>query len=79
MLKAIEQSKNNSLEKLIFGLGIRHIGAKAATILAENFKTMDALKQATYEQLVAIDEIGEKMAESVEQFFNEEKVIQLID
>jgi DNA ligase (NAD+) len=79
LLTAIEQSKNNSLEKLIFGLGIRHIGAKAASILAENFKTIDALKEATYDQLVAIDEIGEKMAESVEQFFNEEKVIQLID
>lgn len=79
LLTAIEQSKHNSLEKLIFGLGIRHIGAKAASILAENFKTIDALKEATYEQLVAIDEIGEKMADSVVQFFNEEKVNHLIE
>lgn len=79
LLKAIEASKQNSLEKLIFGLGIRHIGEKAATLLAKNFKTMDALKNATFDELVAIDEIGEKMAESVVKFFKEEKVVQLIE
>ncbi len=79
LLKAIEASKQNSLEKLIFGLGIRHIGEKAASLLAKNFKTMDALKNATFDELVAIDEIGEKMAESVVKFFKEEKVVQLIE
>src|SRR5699024_6472566 len=61
LLNAIEASKQNSLEKLLFGLGIRFIGAKAARILAAHFETMDRLKQASYEELVAIDEIGEKM------------------
>lgn len=79
LLQAIEQSKQNSLEKLLFGLGIRHIGAKAADILARTFHTMDQLKRVSFDQLVAIDEIGEKMAESVEHFFNEEKVHQLLD
>lgn len=79
LLTAIEASKQNSLEKLIFGLGIRHIGEKAASLLAKNFKTMDALKNATFDELVAIDEIGEKMAESVVKFFKEEKVVQLIE
>src|SRR5690625_5433662 len=50
LLEAIESSKNNSLEKLIFGLGIRHIGTKAASILAANFVTMDALLAADYDE-----------------------------
>lgn len=79
LLTAIEASKENSLEKLLFGLGIRHIGAKAASILAAHFKTIDALQKATSEELVAIDEIGEIMAESVERFFEEEKVKELIE
>lgn len=74
LLEAIEASKENSLEKLIFGLGIRFIGEKAARILAQEFETMDRLQQATYEELVAVDEIGEKMADSVVQYFEEEKV-----
>lgn len=79
LLSAIEQSKENSLEKLVFGLGIRHIGAKAATILATNFPTMDTLKRATFDELVTIDEIGDKMAEAVVRFFDEEKVIDLLE
>lgn len=79
LLQAIEASKENSLDKLIFGLGIRHIGAKAAQILASHFETMERLQQATFEELVMIDEIGETMAEAVVHFFQEEKVTQLID
>lgn len=78
LLSAIEQSKGNSLERLIFGLGIRHIGAKAARTLAMHFQSMDALVKATYEDLIAIDEIGDIMARSVEQFFAEEQVVDLI-
>lgn len=74
LLKAIEASKSNSLEKLIFGLGIRHIGTKAASILAANFKTMDELLKADYDDIVAIDEIGEVMAESVIKYLNEPHV-----
>ncbi|HLQ72588.1 MAG TPA: NAD-dependent DNA ligase LigA [Bacillota bacterium] len=78
LLQAIEQSKENSLEKLLFGLGIRHIGEKAARILAMSFETMENIERATYEDFVAIDEIGEKMADSLAIYFQEEKVIQLL-
>jgi len=79
LLQAIEASKQNSLEKLTFGLGIRFIGAKAARILAEEFETMDRLQAATYDELIVIDEIGEKMADSVVQYFSEEKVRKLLN
>lgn len=78
LIAAISDSKENSLEKLIFGLGIRHIGAKAASILAKRFKTMDALKESTYEELIAIDEVGEIMADAVVQYFDAEQIIHLI-
>ena len=79
LLKAIEASKNNSLEKLIFGLGIRHIGTKAASILAANFKTLNALLKADYEDIVTIDEIGEVMAESIIKYFKEPHVGELLN
>jgi len=79
LLTAIEASKTNSLEKLIFGLGIRHIGAKAAQILAQHFEMMEVLQGATYDELVAIDEIGEKMADAIVHYFNEGKVTELIE
>lgn len=74
LLNAIEASKGNSLEKLVFGLGIRFIGEKAAQILSQEFETMERLQRATYDEFVAIDEIGEKMADSLEQYFSEDKV-----
>lgn len=79
LLKAIEASKENSLEKLIFGLGIRFIGEKAAYLLAASFQTMDHLKEATYDDLIVVDEIGEKMADSIVLFFKEDKVISLLE
>lgn len=78
LLRSIVTSKENSLEKLIFGLGIRFIGAKAARIVAEEFKTMDRITGASYDDLVAIDEIGEKMADSIVQYFSEDEVKELI-
>lgn len=78
LLNAIEASKENSLERLIFGLGIRHIGAKAADILAREFETMERLQRATFDELIAIDEIGEKMAQAVIHYFSQEKVVELI-
>src|SRR5699024_8109848 len=71
LLNAIEASKQNSLEKLLFGLGIRFIGAKAARTLATQFGTMEKLEQASYDDFIAVDEIGEKMADSVVQYFSE--------
>ena len=74
LLAAIEASKGNSLEKLLFGLGIRHVGAKAAKTLAKHFEHMDRLALATREELTGINEIGEKMADSIVTFFEQEEV-----
>lgn len=79
LLNAIEVSKANSLEKLLFGLGIRFIGEKAARILAEHFGVMDKLQKTEYEELITIDEIGEIMADAVVQFFSEKKANDLIE
>lgn len=78
LLNAIEASKENSLERLLFGLGIRFVGEKAASILAEHFETIDNLQNATEEELLSIDEIGEKMAQSIVSFFQQEEVKELI-
>lgn len=72
LLEAIEKSKENSLERLIFGLGIPHVGAKTAKVLAMNFHTMDKLQKATVEELVNIPDIGEIIAKSVVDYLNDE-------
>lgn len=69
MLEAIEKSKENSLEKLIFALGIPHVGAKTAKILAARFTTMENLENASSEELVSIPDIGEIIAKSVISYF----------
>lgn len=79
LLNAINASKENSLERLLFGLGIRYVGSKAATTLAAHYKTMDALMEATEEELKTVPEIGEKMAESIATYFNKPQVKQLIE
>lgn len=79
LLQSIEQSKENSLERLIFGLGIRLVGAKAAKTLAQHFENIDSLKKASEEDLVAIDEIGPKMANSVVTYFQKPEVHDLIE
>ncbi|MFC7393484.1 NAD-dependent DNA ligase LigA [Scopulibacillus cellulosilyticus] len=79
LLDAINASKENSLEHLLFGLGIRHVGAKAAKLLAQNFKTMDNLMAASFEDLIAINEVGEKMADAILTYFQNEDVIKLIN
>nr|WP_026678354.1 NAD-dependent DNA ligase LigA [Fictibacillus gelatini] len=79
LLNAIEKSKENSLERLLFGLGIRHVGAKAAKTIAQTFETMDQLMNASKEELMAIDEVGEKMADSVSVYFSKPEVVELIN
>lgn len=69
LLEAIENSKNNSLERLIFGLGIEHVGEKTAKILAIKFETMENLENATYEELINIPDIGEIIAKSIINYF----------
>ncbi|WP_163100823.1 NAD-dependent DNA ligase LigA [Peribacillus alkalitolerans] len=79
LLAAIEASKANSLEKLLFGLGIRHVGAKAAKTLAQHFGSIEGLMNASYEELIAINEIGDKMAESIVTYFGQPEVQELIN
>ena len=78
MLETIEDSKKQPLGVLLFGLGIRQVGKKAAMILAKHFGNMDALIQASQEELVAINDIGEITAQSILAFFKEEKNLHLI-
>jgi DNA ligase (NAD+) len=79
LVEAIEASKANSMEKVLFGLGIRHIGEKAAKILSESFHSFDALMKATREELIAIFEIGDKMADSLVTYFEQEEVQLLVN
>ena len=68
--ESVERAKQNDLSKLIFGLGIRHIGAKNAKLLADKFKTIDAISEASKEELMGIDGFGDVMAESVIDYFS---------
>ncbi len=70
LLEAIELSKQNSLDKLLFGLGINHVGAKVAKLLLKKFPSLEALSEATFEQLIQIDDIGEAIANSIIQYFS---------
>lgn len=78
LLQAIEESKKRQLHRLIFGLGIRFIGIGAAKLLARHFKTLDRILVATKEELLSIYEIGERMAQSIVDFFNDEKELAII-
>ncbi len=69
LINAIEKSKANGMSKLLFGLGIRHIGQKAASIISKSFKTMDALISADTDEISALPDVGEIMAESIKSFF----------
>ncbi|MCF0259816.1 MAG: NAD-dependent DNA ligase LigA [Erysipelotrichaceae bacterium] len=79
LLDNIEKSKANPLSRLLFGLGIRHIGNKAASILADEFVTMEALMKASEEQLAAVKFIGRTGARSVRDFFERPDNIRLIE
>lgn len=72
LLQAIEESKGRGLAQLLFALGIRHAGAKAGKILAQQFRSMEALEQAKLEELQSIPDIGPTMAQSILRFFQQE-------
>ncbi|MFI3169543.1 MAG: NAD-dependent DNA ligase LigA [Faecalibacterium sp.] len=78
LLQAIALSKDNNLDKLLFGLGIRNIGDKAATLLAEQFGSMDGVRSATQEAMQAIDGFGAVMAQSVYAFFSKDGTADLL-
>ncbi len=79
LLTAIEKSKSNSLEKLIFGLGIPNIGEKTSKILAMRFMTLDDLMNASFEDLNSINDIGDIMAQSIIDYFDKETNQQIIN
>lgn len=79
LLDSAENSKSNSLEKLLFALGIRYVGAKTGKLLALNFKNIDNLINATYEDLISIKDIGSSIANSLYDYFRKEENIELIN
>ncbi len=79
IISAIENTKNNTLDKLLFGLGIRHIGKRASKILANNFEDIYAIGNATIEELNSLDDFGAIMASSVYEFFKKDKTWEIIE
>ena len=79
ILTAIDNSKDNSVERLIFGLGIRHVGAKAAKILAEHFGDLETLSRSDFESIIQLDTIGDIIADSVVTYFDNEEVHELME
>jgi len=79
LIEAIQKSKQQPLERLIYAIGIRFVGKTVAKDLASNFKSMDRLMNASEEEMTQVDSIGPKIAESVKLFFGHEKNLQLIE
>ena len=79
LINAINRSKQNDLYRLITALGIRHVGTKAAKVLAKRYKTMDRLMNVTSSELAFVEDIGPVMAESIREFFLQEQTVDLIE
>lgn len=79
LLNAIDISRQNSVERLLFGLGIRHVGAKAARLVSAEFKDIHQLMTATSEDILVIDSIGQVIADSLVTYFANDQVRELID
>ena len=79
LLNAIENSKSNSLELLIFGLGIKNVGKEKAKILARTYKNMDNLSEATYDELVEIPDIGPIISKNIVDYFSDENNLKIIE
>ena len=79
LIKAVEKSKSNDLYRTVFALGIRHIGQKAAKLLADKFRTLDNIANASIEDISSIDGFGEIMAESVYQYFQLDESKKLVE
>ena len=78
LMDGIEESKNNSLERLLFALGIRYVGNKTAKILAKKFNDIDAIMNSSYDDLVAVRDIGTVIAKSIVEYFSNEDNVKLI-
>jgi DNA ligase (NAD+) len=79
LIEGVEKSKTMPFERVLFGLGIRYVGATVAKKLAQHFKNIDNIIKANFEELIAADEIGERIAQSVLAYFGDEKHIKEID
>ena len=79
LIEAVEESKKNNLDLLLFGLGIRHVGAKASKLICKRFKNMDGIMNATLDELVAIPAVGDAIANSLYEYMHNEKSISLIN
>lgn len=79
LLEAIERSKDTTLDAFIYALGIPNVGLKTAQDLAEHFKSLRAIMDAKYEELITIPDIGPKIAESITEFFHDERILEGID
>jgi DNA ligase (NAD+) len=78
LLNAIEKSKKISLARFIYGLGIRHVGERLAELLAQRFRTLDALMNASEEELLQVEEVGPTVAQSIISFFQDERNREMI-
>ncbi len=78
LIESIEKSKKNDLDQVLFGLGIRHVGQKMAATLATHFGSIDAMFDATYDELIALDDVGPSIATSVIDFFSSNSTKKLI-
>lgn len=79
LIAGLKASKEVSFDRVLYGLGIRFVGQTVAKKLAEHFLTIDALISATLEELIAVDEIGERIAQSVIEYFKESKNIEIVN
>lgn len=79
LLNAIEKSKNCSLESFIYSLNIPNVGIKTAKDLVKQFKSLDAIKRATFDELIQVADIGDIVANSIINFFKEERILKIID
>ncbi len=79
IIEGIEKSKEIPFERVLFGLGIRYVGETVAKKLARHFETIENLEKASYEELISVDEIGERIALSVREFFDDSEKVELVE
>ncbi|PIZ84465.1 MAG: DNA ligase (NAD(+)) LigA [Candidatus Omnitrophica bacterium CG_4_10_14_0_2_um_filter_44_9] len=79
LLDGIEAGKSRPLSRLLFAFGVRHVGEKAAQVLADKFKTIDSLMAASYDDISSIHEVGDVIARSVNDFFRQKETLKLVD
>jgi len=79
ILESLKQSKKVPFDRVLYALGIRYVGETVAKKLAKHFKNMDAIISASFDELIAVDEIGDKIAMSLQAYFQEERNINLIN